>query len=206
MYKRVRTSVTVIKPRVIWQKTGPGYVPAHCFLSLGKQAAKARPWATCAETSVLDSSKMESRTEIGFGPNSKAGSHASKWDENPSAGIEEVSVLPLFFRGCSSSARSGWSRSCTSSGGRGGSCSVWGWTITSGTGASVIGFFNFFSAPGPLVLPFPLPFVFSEELHRPFYPSAWMGWSAAPFCTLGLKELGRDDLRVVRPPPVKPRK
>jgi hypothetical protein len=42
---------------------------------------------------------MVSRTEIGSGPNSNAGSHASEWEEEPSAGTEEVSVLPLFFRG-----------------------------------------------------------------------------------------------------------
>ena len=46
---------------------------------------------------------MVSRTEIGSGSNSKAGSHASKWEEDPSASIEKVSVLPLFFRGCNSS-------------------------------------------------------------------------------------------------------
>jgi hypothetical protein len=42
---------------------------------------------------------MVSWMGIGFGPSNNAGSHASTWEENPSTGIEEVSVLPLFFRG-----------------------------------------------------------------------------------------------------------
>jgi hypothetical protein len=46
---------------------------------------------------------MVSQTEIGFGPSSNAGSHASVWEEEPSAGIEDVSVRPLFFRGLASS-------------------------------------------------------------------------------------------------------
>ena len=101
---------------------------------------------------------------MGFGPNNKVGSHASEWDEGPLASIEEGSVLPIFFRGCSSSSRSGSPRSCTIGGGREDSCSVEGWIDTLDIGAFAIGFFNFFSAPEPLVLPLPLPFAFPKGL------------------------------------------
>jgi hypothetical protein len=70
-------------------------------MSSGKQAARARPWATCAESSISDSSKTVSRTEIGPGPNSNSSSQATKFEEDPSAGIEGSSVLPFFFQGAS---------------------------------------------------------------------------------------------------------
>jgi hypothetical protein len=73
---------------------------SHWFISPGKQAARAKPWATWAESSglcfVQDCIMDGDRT---ITEQQDLGTHGSKLAEAPSAGIGGTSLLPFFLEG-----------------------------------------------------------------------------------------------------------
>ncbi len=65
-------------------------------MSSGKHATRAKPWATFAESFVLELSKTVSQTEMGPEPNSSSSTQALASEEVPSASIKEVLARALF--------------------------------------------------------------------------------------------------------------
>jgi hypothetical protein len=137
-------------------------------MSSGKHEARDSPWATFAEISISELSKIVSRTEMGSVLYMRSGIQASNCKEVPWAGTEVDSGWALFHLKTNPSP---WSDSS----------SLWitgkaykeAWSAVAaatlgvkslGSSGWEVNFLPFFSALAPLALPFPLFFRALEGL------------------------------------------